>query len=92
MDSQLVVEKLKTPATKNHAYFCILNECQNLVQNGDWNVQVNHCFREANKAADLLTLVYQATSLVLYDSPPPGLYQILFEDLAGVAWTRTVRS
>jgi len=35
-------------------YSFLLQQCQNLLNWGGWEVKVNHCFREANQVADKL--------------------------------------
>ncbi|KAJ8435811.1 hypothetical protein Cgig2_024794 [Carnegiea gigantea] len=52
--------------------------------------QLLHCYRESNQVADTLANigVTQVGNLILYDSPPPSMHNILGEDFIGVAWPR----
>ncbi|GJV20637.1 non-LTR retroelement reverse transcriptase [Tanacetum coccineum] len=53
-------------------------------------VVLEHCYREANRAADWLANhgCEQEERLCMFDSPPPDLGSIILEDLKGVALSR----
>ncbi|KAF7827594.1 Cytochrome P450 704B1 [Senna tora] len=56
----------------------------------DWNVQVVHVFREANKVADFLAGCAPRDSLdpVRFDHPPPEVSHLLVSDVDGVGTLR----
>lgn len=57
-------------------------------------MRLEHCYRESNRAANLLANigVDQSNSLVIYDDPPTLLYGILFEDNSRVAWPHVIHN
>ena len=54
VDSEVVVRMLEGDPPTNSPYIHIIRKCIALIRNRDWVVQVEHCYREANRAADWL--------------------------------------
>ena len=53
-------------------------------------VQVKHCYRQANRCVDMLTRLgtVQALSFVSFDSPPEDVRRVLDEDCNGKSFNR----
>lgn len=70
----------------------IVKRCRELLELDGWIVVLSHCYREANFAADWLANhgVKQEEELIVHDTPPYALAQIIQQDLVGVAWARKV--
>ena len=84
-DATEAVKLLSSNSYSNRLFNLILNDYRSSI----WafqEIKIQHCFREANKAIDLLAKVgyYQATPLLTYFYPPNDLTQIalLFVPLA----------
>lgn len=92
LDSMVVVNSLLGDLNPSSPYFHIIRRCQELVRNKEWRVVVQHCYREANRAADWLANygVGLSPKLVIMEAAPPGLRTVLLEDLSGVALLRLV--
>jgi L1 cell adhesion molecule like protein len=58
----------------------------------DWEVNISHVFREANRCADKLANMGSAgsTELVLYDYPPSEVALVAFDDFRGVSLPRLI--
>jgi len=70
MDSKLIVNKMKIPASRNQAYYFALKDCQALLKDSTLNCQLLHYYKGSNQAADALTNigVTQDANLMLDDS------------------------
>ena len=77
MDSQIVVDKINEPIGKRHAYGNIIKQCQLLMLDPDWTVQLTLCFRVSNKAADFLTNegLKQTMPMLFHTNPPSRFFQ-----------------
>jgi len=55
-------------------------------------VQIGHCYREANYCADFLarTGALQASSFILYQDPPVDLLELISSDKVGMYCNRTI--
>lgn len=53
---------------------------------------ITHCFREANKVADMLANieVSLSTKLTLFETPPQEVRDVLFADTVGARWRRMI--
>ena len=60
--------KLKKQHPKNKGYCFLVKQSQELLNLSDWDVKVEHCYRESNQAADLLA---NLGFCLLYTSPSP---------------------
>ena len=54
IDSQVVCHKLRMQHPKNKGYYFLVKRSQELLNNSEWDVKVEHCYRESNQAADFL--------------------------------------
>ncbi|XP_028776420.1 uncharacterized protein LOC114733180 [Neltuma alba] len=74
-------------------YIHIFQEIHEMMQ-GDWQIKINHVFREGNRVADKLAhLSLQIESpRIIWDTPPPEVRSILEEELAGTKFPRRVLS
>lgn len=92
VDSEVVVRLLEGEPPANSPFIHIIRKCNALIQNHEWMVRVEHCYREANRAADWLANfgVELVEKFVLLEAVPSDLRNILLEDLGGVAWPRMV--
>ena len=88
VDSEVVLKLLEGDPPTNSPYIHIIRKCNALIQNNEWMVRIEHCYREANRAADWLANfgVALVTKFVLLEAVPSDLRSILLEDLGGVAW------
>jgi len=75
---------------QRQAYGNIIKQNHLLMKDPDWTVQITHCFRESNKAADLLANegVKQAIPMLVHTYPPLSTLPILFEDISSIVWPR----
>ena len=73
VDSQLVEGWLNKELPDHHPHFCLILECKKLMMLEGQTVQVQHCYREANHAADLLANqgALSPSKRVVISSPPP---------------------
>jgi len=94
IDSQLALKPTQEPCKANQAHCFVIRKCQSLLLKREWYVKIKHCYRESNKAADLLANigVCQSTPTMVYNSPPTPILSILFEDISGVFWQRFVHN
>ncbi|GJS34621.1 ALA-interacting subunit 3-like protein [Tanacetum coccineum] len=74
--------------------FYTVKKCRNILKSLDWKVKLEHCYREANRAADWLANhgCEQEERLCMFDSPPLDHGSIILEDVKGVALSRRVIS
>lgn len=73
-DSQMALELSISTVRATHQYTVLLWEIHNLLAR-DWNVEVLHTLREANKSADALAKIgaNQREWLLVVSSPPAAL-------------------
>lgn len=92
VDSEVVVRMLAGDPPANSPFIHIIRKCMALINNSEWVVKVEHCYREANRAADWLANygVSLEEKFVLLAVVPVDLKAILMEDLGGVTWPRMV--
>jgi len=64
---------------RNREYYNLVKKIQGLLNNPDWEIIVEHCYRESNKAADFLANmgIAQSTFSVTFEFPPISLMKIL---------------
>jgi len=94
MDSEVVVNIIKATAYKGQPHYFLIRECQKLIRNTNWKIRLAHCYREANRVADLLANigVDQASTFVLFDLPPYSVRSLLVDDSHSVAWPCLLRN
>ena len=90
-DSRLVVDKITNRMPTDTAYEPIILAIQQLLSK-DWEVKIQHIYREANACADWLSKVaYQMPlGLHLLDHCPLALFHLLVADTVGVSWPRSI--
>ena len=90
VDSEVVVHLLEGDPPTNSPYIHIIRKCNALIRNREWEVKVEHCYREANRAADWLANfgVSLEVKFELIEAVPKDLRAVLLEDLGGVSWPR----
>ncbi|GJX15037.1 non-LTR retroelement reverse transcriptase, partial [Tanacetum coccineum] len=54
VDSQVVVRLIEGGIIRHSPAFYTVKNCRNLLKSLDWEVKLEHCYREANRAADWL--------------------------------------
>ena len=79
---------------KNKEYYYLVKKSQELLNNPDWEVIVEHCYRESNQAVDFLANLgtTQSTASVIFEVPPVSLRKILIVDNSCVVWPRAINS
>jgi hypothetical protein len=72
-------------------YWNIMRKIHNLL-NLNWEVQLTHIYREANRCADILANMGSKleVDMMIYHEPPLAVRQILFDDFRGVSIPRMV--
>lgn len=92
VDSMVVVRELLGELRPSSPYFHIVRRYKEMIFDREWEVVVQHCYREANRAADWLANhgVELIPKLVIMEAAPPDLRAVLLEDLSGVALLRRV--
>ncbi|GKA47118.1 FACT complex subunit SSRP1 [Tanacetum coccineum] len=90
VDSQVVVRLMEGEIICHTHAFYTVKKCRNLLKSLDWEVKLEHCYREANRAADWLANhgCEQKERLCMFDSTSPDLGSIILEDVKGVALSR----
>ena len=66
-----------------------MDDCRQLASRVS-QIRFDHCYREANRSADMLARIgaQQSSSFILYDSPPKGLQSLLDFDRSGLYLNR----
>ena len=92
VDSEVVVRLLEGDPPSSSPYIHLIRKCMALISRSDWEVKIMHCFREANRAADLLANfgVTLQEKFVLLEAVPKDLHAVLLEDLGGVSRPRWI--
>jgi hypothetical protein len=87
-NSMVIAHNLKTGSPRGHI---LIKRIRALLQE-DWEVNISHVFREANRCADALANMGSAgsTELVLYDYPPSEVALVAFDDFRGVSLPRLI--
>ncbi|PNY11412.1 ribonuclease H [Trifolium pratense] len=64
----------------------------NRLKMGDWQVSVNHIYSQANQVANWLAgfAIKLPTGIHYLSSPPPGCVNLLWQDVAGIHFSRRV--
>ena len=72
-DSTVLVGMLRGEMEPNPEHGALIEQCKRLVQEESWKVQISHCYREANKVADMLANIGVTLNnkFTFFDSPPP---------------------
>jgi len=85
LDANAVVDVLRNSKYDNNIISPILDDCNQLVLRFQ-QIQIKHCYRQANRCADLLAKmgVEQEIDLIKYISPPVDVLQTLQDDRDGL--------
>ena len=85
LDAKAVVDVFLNPNYQNNAVSPILEDCRQLMLRFQ-QVQLRHCFHQANRCADLLARMSfeQATDFISYNCPPVDIRSLLEEDVVGL--------
>lgn len=87
LDNMACVQALQSTSSGSGECAHLINFCRSLISEANWEVKVEHVFREGNRAADLLANlgVTQLSRSELLEEPPLELSRIIDEDIRGVA-------
>ncbi|PWA44555.1 hypothetical protein CTI12_AA523610 [Artemisia annua] len=71
VDSQVVVQLMEGETSCYSPAVLIVHKCRELLRRSDWEVKLEHCYREANRAADWLANhgCEQQERVCMFDSP-----------------------
>ncbi|KAL9414398.1 hypothetical protein AB3S75_042799 [Citrus x aurantiifolia] len=85
--SQMISKQVVVPNV-SHALVVAVRD----LLNRNWQVSLNHIFREANSVADFMANMTHSLpyGLHLFTSPPVGIYSVILQDMFGVAKPRIV--
>ena len=83
------MDVMKNSAYVNQIISPILDNCRQLMT-GFQQVQLKHCYRQANRCADLMARLgaNQEQEYMLFSSPPVDLAKTLEDDSSGVVFNR----
>ena len=91
-DSTIVVGVLNGTMVCNARHYAVIQRCKDLLQDGNWEVKVFHCYREGNQVAD--TLVNLGIGLccdfVYFNEPPREVAASLYADQLGIKFLRFI--
>ncbi|KAL0013088.1 hypothetical protein SO802_000157 [Lithocarpus litseifolius] len=85
LDAKAVVDVFLNPNYQNNAVSPILEDCRNLLLRFQ-QVQIRHCFRQANRCVDFLARMSfdQVSNFISFICPPEDIRNLLEEDVAGL--------
>ncbi|GAU34538.1 hypothetical protein TSUD_219210 [Trifolium subterraneum] len=92
-DSKVLVEMVTGNCNVNGNIPTLLKRIRDLI-NMNWDVQINHTWREGNKSADWLanySLTLNSFDLHVLETPLRKLQSLLFYDFSGTCMPRNVR-
>ena len=89
IDAKVIVDVIKNSTYVNQIISPILDDCRQLMTSFQ-QVQLKHCYREANRCADMMARIGadQELEYVLFSSPPVDLAKALEDDCNGVFFNR----
>ena len=90
LDAKSIVDVFGNPNFEGNVISPILDDCKQLMMQFH-QIQFKHCYREANRCADMLAKVGldQSSCLLHFDCPPEIIRTILDEDCNGMFVDRT---
>ncbi|PNX98086.1 ribonuclease H [Trifolium pratense] len=90
-DSMLAVSLVVKGCPPTHPCYSIV-ALINCLKMRDWQVSVNHIYRQANQVAIWLAgfAIKLPTGIHYLSSPPPGCVPLLWQDVAGIHFSRRV--
>ena len=85
LDAKAVVDIFLNPNYQNRVVSPILEDCKHLLLRFQ-QVQLLHCFRQANRCADMLARmsIEQDVDFISYNCPPVDIRSFLDEDAVGL--------
>ncbi|GAU37815.1 hypothetical protein TSUD_276320 [Trifolium subterraneum] len=92
-DSKVLVEMVTRNCNVNENIPTLLRRIRDLIKM-NWDVQINHTWREGNKSVDWLanySLTLNSFDLHVLETPPRELQSLLFYDFSGNCMPRNVR-
>ena len=94
MDSLVVSRKVQDPVSTHQPYYYLWKEGQALLLNPEWQVTLDHCYREANTVADQLANlgVEQLSPLAIFERPPNAVLSHLAHDCNGPSWPHMIQN
>ena len=89
VDAQAVVAVLRNNDYINNVISPILDDCKQLAARFQ-RIQFNHCYRQANRCADLLARMgaFQDLEFISFASPPMDICNALEDDFIGVYFNK----
>ncbi|WCJ29423.1 LINE-1 retrotransposable element ORF2 protein [Euphorbia peplus] len=92
IDSLIVLKLVMDGERVFHRYYWLIEGCKLFLKH-DWEIKMQHQFREGNRAADWLANFAGASDLGHheFDAPPAGLQFLLAADITGEGVPRVVR-
>lgn len=92
VDSMVVTRSLLGEINPSSPYYHVIRRCRELLEKQEWEVVVQHCYRQANRSADWLANygVGLSPKLVIMEAAPTSLRAVLLEDISAVALLRRV--
>ena len=89
MDAKSIVDVVGNPDYANNIISPILDDCRILITKF-YQICIKHCFQQANQCADGLAKksLRMVADLLIYDSPPMDILDILERDLNGMYFFR----
>lgn len=89
MDAKAIIEVLSNPNKTNFIISSIVDDCRQLASRIP-QTRFNHCYREANRCADVLakTGSQQTSDFILSDNPPVDLQTFVDFDCSGLYLNR----
>ncbi|KAK9993042.1 hypothetical protein SO802_022745 [Lithocarpus litseifolius] len=89
LDAQAVVEVLENTSYVNNVISPLLDDCRHLI-NCFQRIRFNHCYRQANRCADLLARkgAIQDAEFISFSSPPLDICNVFEDDSNGASFNR----
>ena len=89
MDAKSIVDVVRNTDYANNIISPILDDCRILITKF-YQICIKHCFQQANQCADGLAKksLRMVADLLIYDSPPMDILDILERDLNGMYFFR----
>lgn len=92
IDNQACIEVLNNETYQGGECYHILNNCRKLINSSNWNIHINHCYREGNKVVNKLVNigVVQEERAVYLNVPPHEIVSLIQEVIMGVTTPRLI--
>ena len=89
LDAKAVVDMLGNPLYSNRSISSLLEDCRKLIYEIP-QVQIKHCYREANRCADFMARkgTVQDQSFIFFESPPEDMIGFVEFDPIGASVAR----